>query len=403
MPRLKFLFFFLSCLLLIISACDRGQGVSAIPRTALEDSDMGPLPFSVSWVRIFYNESDEDIWRPMEYAPPTVADGVVFIGNNLKRFYALDASNGDVIWSFTTNGPVESGAVVLGDKVFFGDGDGYVYCLNRKDGFAKWTYRVQGQVMGRLATDGNLIFVATNHERLYAINAEDGRWKWMQGRDLPTTFTIRGVCSPVVDGDRVLMGYADGYFLAYRAADGSELFKTLLQKGERFTDVDASPIIDGAYIYIASYGGTFYCLSRDNASIQWTFRKGSVQNAAISGEKVLLSDDEGLVHALDKKTGRELWGFDVRENDLLHSLARGPRRKLKIPTSPIAYAGYVIVASSSGYVYALDEKDGTCKWSFWPGYGVTSAITLDHNHNLFIHTNYGNVYCLRPKYFYKFN
>jgi outer membrane protein assembly factor BamB len=247
-------------------------------------------------------------------------------------------------------------------------------------------------------SDGKLVFVRTSHERLYAVTVADGKWKWMQSRELPTGFSIRGVASPTLDNGRVLAGFADGYLLAYNAADGAEVFKTMLEKGERFVDVDATPIVDGASIYVASYGGTLYSLSRENASIQWTYRKGGVHRAAIVGDRLFFSDADGLVHALDKKTGAEIWSFDVRDYDERRSVARGPRRQLKAPTAPVPFHDVLVLASSSGYLYALDQQNGAVRWKYWPGYGATADIVSDGG-ALYVHSNFGNLYRLKPSVF----
>jgi outer membrane protein assembly factor BamB len=376
----------------------RTAATVAAPLTDTGKIDSG-LPLRVAWLANLQPPEKEDLWRPTQYAAPAVAEGAVYLGNTQNQFYAFDARNGDILWQIKTTGPVESAALVVGDAVLVGDGDGTVYCLNRRTGLVRWTYRVQGQVMGRLATNGDLVFVRTNHERVYALTVADGKWKWMQSREVPPGFTIRGVGSPVADGDRLLVGYADGYFLGYRTGSGEELFKTMLEKGDRFIDVDATPVLDDRFIYIASYGGTFYCLSRDNATIQWTHRKGSVERAAIHGDRVFLGDAEGFVRAIEKQTGKELWAFDLRTYDDRLSVAPEPRRRLKTPTNPVPYYGALLVASSSGYFHALDQQTGQPKWHFWPGWGVTAELVIDGN-TLYVHSNAGNLYCLKPNYYF---
>lgn len=355
------------------------------------------LPLRVAWMKSLVQQGREDIWRPMQYAAPTVDKGTVFLGDNDGRVMAFDATDGALLWEFKTFGGVESAPWVNENVVIAGDGDGYVYCLDRRTGFVKWTYRVQGQVMGRVISDGKLVFVRTNHERLYAVTLADGKWKWMQSRELPTGFTIRGVSSPVLDGDRVLLGFADGSFFAFRTDDGSEVFKTLLEKGERFVDVDTTPLVHNDRILVAGSNGSVYCLSRDNAAIQWTFGRGSVRRAAIVDGTVFISDDQGVVHGLDLTTGEEKWQFDVRENDLKNAIAGGARRRLKAPTNPVPFGDVLLVASSSGYFYALDQKTGDLTWKFWPGFGVTSEIVTDDG-AVYVHTNYGNLYCLRANH-----
>jgi len=389
---------FLFVIIAVMTGC-RVQAAAVVPIAPDAPEAQGVLPLRTLWAKMLVNDATEDRWRPMQYAIPTATDDLVYLGNTNNIFYAFNAADGSIVWSFNTAGPVECGAVIVGDRVIFGDGEGYVYCLDRRNGHLHWTYQVQGQVLGNLASNGELVFIRTTHERLYAVTLADGKWKWMQSRELPPNFTVRGVSSPIVDGDRVIDGFADGYLLGFQAADGIETFKTLLQKGERFTDVDATPLIDGDFIFVVSFGGTLYCLGREDASVRWTYRVGGVQRVAVSGDKVFLSDDQGFVHAVNKKTGEKIWAFDLREHDQELSLARSPRRQLKIPTVPLPFFGVLLVASSNGYLYALDPGTGKALWRYWPGYGVTAAMT-QQGQSIYIHSNYGTLYCLRPNFLF---
>jgi outer membrane protein assembly factor BamB len=355
----------------------------------------GVLPLRTVWMRQLQPQWREDLFRPMQYSSPAVSDGVVYMGDDQNIFWAFKAADGAVLWKFGSYGPVECTPVVVENLVIFGDGDGYVYALDRRTGFVKWTYRVQGQVMGRLITDGKLVFVRTNHERLYAVTVADGKWKWMQSRELPSGFTIRGVSSPTLDGDRVLNGFADGYLLAFNKNSGTEVFKTMLEKGERFVDIDSTPIVDGNSIYVASYSGSVYALSRENAAVQWVFNHGSVQRVAIVGDRLFVSDNEGFARALDKANGHELWSFDLREYDEKQSLYEDSRRKLVAPTNPVPYHDLLLIGSSNGFLYALDQRDGRLRWQFWPGFGMTAETIVDGD-AIYMHTNFGNLYCLKP-------
>jgi outer membrane protein assembly factor BamB len=54
---------------------------------------------------------------------------------------ALDAEAGDVLWSFTAGGRVDSPPTVYQGRVFFGSADGFVYCLRATDGELAWRFR----------------------------------------------------------------------------------------------------------------------------------------------------------------------------------------------------------------------------------------------------------------------
>ena len=61
-----------------------------------------------------------------------MANGVVYVGS-LTNVYALNASTGVKLWSYTTGNYVDSPAVVNG-VVYVGSFDGNVYALNASTG-----------------------------------------------------------------------------------------------------------------------------------------------------------------------------------------------------------------------------------------------------------------------------
>jgi outer membrane protein assembly factor BamB len=61
---------------------------------------------------------------------PVVTDGVVYVGSSDDWVYALDATTGDVRWSFRTGNEIFSSPVVSGNIVYIGSEDGKLYALN---------------------------------------------------------------------------------------------------------------------------------------------------------------------------------------------------------------------------------------------------------------------------------
>ncbi len=71
---------------------------------------------------------------------PAVADGKVYVGSREGKVYALDASTGAFIWSYTTGNEVQSSPAVAGGIVFVGSIDGKVYALSATNGALMWSY-----------------------------------------------------------------------------------------------------------------------------------------------------------------------------------------------------------------------------------------------------------------------
>ncbi|MDA0586749.1 MAG: PQQ-binding-like beta-propeller repeat protein [Planctomycetota bacterium] len=73
---------------------------------------------------------------------PVVAGGRVFFGSTSDdTLYSIDAKTGEVVWEFTTDGPIRIAPTIAHEKVYFGSDDGFVYCLTEDTGKLIWKFR----------------------------------------------------------------------------------------------------------------------------------------------------------------------------------------------------------------------------------------------------------------------
>lgn len=73
---------------------------------------------------------------------PIVAGGKVFVANvDAHTVYALNAANGDVLWSYIAGGRVDSPPTYYKGLILFGSHDGWVYCLSADDGQLAWRFK----------------------------------------------------------------------------------------------------------------------------------------------------------------------------------------------------------------------------------------------------------------------
>ncbi len=76
-----------------------------------------------------------------ELSPPTVAAGMAFVASpDRHQVHAVDASDGDLLWSFTAGARVTSPPTYYRGAVLFGSRDGWVYCVRAIDGELAWRY-----------------------------------------------------------------------------------------------------------------------------------------------------------------------------------------------------------------------------------------------------------------------
>jgi len=73
---------------------------------------------------------------------PVIAAGKVFVADiDAHAVCALDASDGRLLWSYTTGSRVDSPPTYYKGLLLFGSRDGWVYCLRASDGALAWRFR----------------------------------------------------------------------------------------------------------------------------------------------------------------------------------------------------------------------------------------------------------------------
>jgi alcohol dehydrogenase (cytochrome c) len=132
---------------------------------------------------------------------PIVRDGVMYVSVPPLRILALDASSGDVLWTFDEKvpadirpaccdgGPVNRGVAILGDKVFIGTPDARIIALSARTGRKLWDtrfadYRLGYSVTGAPLAIRDLVVVGVGSGDfatrcfIVAFDAETGTERW---------------------------------------------------------------------------------------------------------------------------------------------------------------------------------------------------------------------------------
>lgn len=106
---------------------------------------------------------------------PAVADGVVYVGAR-NGYYAFNASDGSQIWVFNSpysarqlTGYVYSSPAVADGVVYFGFCDGYTFGVNASTGQMLWSYKTGIFVFSSPSIAGGTLYVGSYDGYIYAL------------------------------------------------------------------------------------------------------------------------------------------------------------------------------------------------------------------------------------------
>lgn len=277
-----------------------------------------------------------------------------------------------LVWKFETGAAVHSSPAVVGGVVYFGSDDGFLYAIDSATGEERWRYRTDGTVCSSPAVSDGVVFVASDDGRLHAVDAAEGgkRWEFEIGEAGCAWRGWQGrvvLSSPAVSRGLVYIGSPDGHLYALDSATGRQrwrfkpvevlgspspvLWRPSPAEVRRLPGVPvySSPVIAGRLVYVHDSLGVLHALDKATGRWRWSFETGAEigSSPAISRGVVY----EGR-YALDAATGKTVWAIGM--------------------TNHIAFATpamsdgmvYVRFAGWGPYLAALDGRNGREEWTF---------------------------------------
>ncbi len=134
---------------------------------------------------------------------PKVYRGYLFVGCYSGSFYAIDARSGWVKWVFRANKPVLSAPAFHGDSVFFGSEDGMFYAVGVRSGAKQWEFRARAPIVTGPEVLGDSVLVPGGNT-VYALDVASGELNWKEG-------LASGINTPVtVVGNAAFVGLDNG-------------------------------------------------------------------------------------------------------------------------------------------------------------------------------------------------
>jgi outer membrane protein assembly factor BamB len=189
-----------------------------------------------------------------------------------------------------------------------------VYSLNATTGQVNWTFHASGAVKGGPALSDGRVYFGDYTGRAYALNAATGRQIWAVNTNGAEFGFGSGnfYSTPAVAFGRVYMGNTDGRVYSFASKTGQLAWAT-----GTGAYVYASPAVEdtpglGPTVYLGSYDGNFYAFDARSGAIRWRHPAGGKisGSATIVGNVVYYSDlGTKTTAGLDVRTGHKVFSF----------------------------------------------------------------------------------------------
>lgn len=246
---------------------------------------------------------------------PAVSEGIVVFGSADCKIYGLNAQNGNLLWTVETSEPVLGAVTIDNGTAYIGDSDHTFRAINTCNGEIKWTFTgVKGYIETKpLVTDSKVIFGAWDNT-LYALNKADGRelWKWTGG--LTRMHFSPAAVWPVAAEGKVFITDPQRAMTAIEIETGNTVWRTFQSMVRETIGLSE----DGERIYSKTMNDSIVCYSTKGSHPHelWASNVGFGYEHAPSMQVekdgiVFGSTKEGLIFALEAKTGKVLWKHKI--------------------------------------------------------------------------------------------
>jgi outer membrane protein assembly factor BamB len=313
-----------------------------------------------------------------------LSEGLLFLTTEDGNLHAFDGETGAERWSHNVHG---KGLIAAEGAIYVAGTDGAIRALEGRTAAEKWRFRTRGALTSLPILRNGVIYAGTAAGRLHAIDSLTGAEKWfvesepdifanhfgpkvlyeilLASADQNAVYYWSGFGQPLIAVDSAThqrrwkyspTNSANNISAAVSAAGGRVFVPTM----EDLVSLDAAtgqerwsipagfisgaPLLVGETLYYAELGGALHAIDAAKGKEQWrAFGKGFVSAPAfLDGVLYVVGGAEsstilgsvqspdvpasggGWVMAVDSKTGRTLWTYEVKESSFQFAPCVGP-------------------------------------------------------------------------------
>lgn len=311
------------------------------------------------------------------YCSPAVEKDKMFVGDDLGRLTAYALKNGKQLWSFQSGKRIVGTPAASEGIVVFGSADRKIYGLDARNGNLLWTVEATEPVLGAVTIADGIAYIGASDHTFRAIDIRTGEVKWAF-KDVKGYIETK----PLVTDNKVIFGAWDNTLYALAKADGKELWKwTGGLTRMHFSPAAVWPVASDGKVFITDPQRAMTAIDIETGNTVWrTFQSMVRETIGLSedGERIYSKtmNDSIVCYSAKGDQPRKLWASNVGFG-YEHA-----------PSMQAEKDGIMFGSTKEGLIFALEAKTGNVLWKHKIGNSLISTVVpIGNNRVLFTATS----------------
>ncbi len=335
-------------------------------------------------------------------ADPIVVDGRVFTLDADAQVTAI-TQDGAVLWrrdfrpQRDDSGEATGGGLAYLDGVLFISlGYGEVIAADAATGELRWRQQLNATASGSpLAADG-LVYVVAGDNTGWAIDSENGRVAW-QVSAAPSVANVLGAPKPIHTGGLIVFAFGSGDLIAALPKGGLRRWAASVagsrvgKSASSIIDITGSPILVGDKVVVGNHSGQIVAFDAVSGNLEWTVREGALDPIWPTANNIFAISDQNDLLRIDVRNGQLIW-----RTDLPRYVRDRPNRRDQIYANhgPVLAGNRILVASNDGFIRFFSPENGALLSRLAIPHGATTAPVIA-NETLFVVSTRGILHAFR--------
>jgi outer membrane protein assembly factor BamB len=370
------------------------QGGSAT--RAMNHLALGPQPKTVWQAKVGDGTGDDR----MILAQPIVTGDRVFTMDSRSIVTAFEVLSGREVWQVDLKpegedeGYFGGGLAYESDRIYVTTGFAQVFALDASNGSVVWQQAVRGPIHAAPTVADGRVFAITVGNQLSVLAADDGRSLWTHN-GIQEIAELLGSASPAVSGSVAVVPYSSGELFGLLVENGHELWNDSLASLDRFDPITnlahirGLPVIDRGLVLAIGNAGRMVAIDIRRGARAWDITLGGVEMPWVGGDFVFVLTNDAKVVCLTRRDGRVRWALALERY--------GDPEELEDPIvwlGPVLAGDRLIVVGSNRQALSISPYTGELLGSVdLPGAPAVAPVVAKEM--LFVLTEDANLIAMR--------